>query len=231
MSMHRSILRALAALAVVALCAGVTPPATSAAPLVVALGDSITYGFGLPSRTTQNYAALYTASLGGKLVNLGQPGYACQDVLENEIPHMPSGAAVVILYCGINDVGGFDFTPAKVTRAPAATGAELAASEKSFANVLAAVRAKEPAAKVYLLNLRHWQNIGGTEPRQFAKDVDAWNAMLVATHQHVIDICGDARMYDPANFRYDDIHPNVAGSKAMAADFKSAPPSTRRCGG
>jgi lysophospholipase L1-like esterase len=231
MLMNRSFLRPVAAFAVAAVCSAAMPPASHpAAPLVVALGDSITYGYGLPSRTRQNYAALYTASIGGKLVNLGQPGYNCQDVLKNEVPNMPTGARVVILYCGTNDVGGFDFSPAKVTRAPAATDAELAAYEKTFASVLAAVRAKEPHAKLYLLNLRHWQGIDGPEPRQFARDVDAWNAMLEATHLQVVDLCGDARMYNLANFLHDEIHPNVAGSKAMAGDFKDAGPPTPRCG-
>jgi lysophospholipase L1-like esterase len=191
-------------------------------PLVVALGDSISYGHGLPNPAKQNYAALYTASIGGKLVNLSVPGYDCGDVLTNEVPRMPSGAAIVIVNCGINDVGGFDFTPPdRVTRAPALTDAELATHEHTFAKLLAQIRSKEPAAKVYLVGLRHWQRIGGAEPRQFAKDVDAWNAMLAATNLTVIDLADDPKMYDPANFLRDEMHPNVAGHQAIVSHFKN----------
>jgi len=191
-------------------------------PLVVALGDSITYGHGLPNPAKQNYAALYTASIAGKLVNLAVPGYDCGDVLDKEVPQMPAGAAVVIVNCGINDVGGFDFTPPdRVTRLPALTDAELATHERTFAKLLAQVRSNEPAAKIYLVGLRHWQRIGGTEPRQFAKDVDGWNAMLAATALTVIDLADDPSMYDPSNFLRDEMHPNVSGQRAIASHFKS----------
>jgi lysophospholipase L1-like esterase len=229
--MYRVFVRVLLAVGGLALWIAASPAPKPSRPLVVALGDSITYGYGLASRTTQNYAALYAASVGGRVVDLGQPGFACADVLKDEVPHMPSGAAVVIVNCGINDVGGFDFTPARVTRFPAVSDTELASSEKSFAALLVRVRAKEPHATLYLVNLRHWQRIDGPEPHQFAKDVDAWNAMLTATHLHVVDICDDARMYDRANFRSDEIHPNVRGSEAIASDFAAAAPATRRCGG
>jgi lysophospholipase L1-like esterase len=222
--MHRVFARAAVAL----LCSGMTAAGNAAAtraataPLVISLGDSIAYGYGLPSRSTQSYAALYAASLGGTLVNLGVPGTACQDVMEQQVPHMPLGAAVVIVNCGTNDVGGFDFTPPKVTRVPAATATELAGYEKQFAHLIALVRSKEPSAKIYLINLRHWQRMGGPEPAQFARDVDAWNAMLRATKLPVIDLSTDRRMYDPANFLSDCIHPNVAGSKAIASHFTAA---------
>jgi lysophospholipase L1-like esterase len=204
-------------------------PATGARePLVVALGDSITYGYGLPSPATQSYAALYAASIGATLKNLAVPGAVCQDVLDRQIARMPAQAAIVIVNCGTNDVGGFDFTPARVTRAPAATDAELAGYERVFAKVLARVRAKEPAARIYLINLRHWERIGAAEPPQFAKDVNVWNAMLVATHVPVVDITDDARMYDLAYFQHDELHPNVAGHKVIAGLLRAA---SRRAGG
>jgi lysophospholipase L1-like esterase len=220
--MNRAFVLAAVALVGLGISVAAARATGRATPLVVALGDSITYGYGLPSRATENYAALYTATIGGKLVNLAVPGFSCKDVLEQQVSHVTAGATVVILNCGTNDVGGFDFTPTRVTRAPAATDAELATYEKTFARLLAQVRSTAPKATVYLVNLRHWERIDGPEPRQFAKDVNAWNAMLAATHLPVVDLCGDARMYDTADFLHDRIHPNVAGSKAMASDF-SAP--------
>jgi lysophospholipase L1-like esterase len=222
LSMNRAfVLTAVALFSLGPAIVAVAASGRQGAPLVVALGDSTTYGYGLASRATQNYAALYTTSIGGKLANLAVPAYACQDVLDLEVPHMPAGAAVVIVNCGINDVGGFVFTPTHVTRVPAVTDAVLATAEKAFHRLLAQVRLKEPGAALYAVNLRHWQRMHGPEPAQFKKDVNAWNAMIAATHLRVIDLSDDARMYDPANFLSDEIHPNVAGSKAMAGKFES----------
>jgi len=67
--------------------------------LVIALGDSMTNGFGLASPSTQDYAAQYSRSIHGKLVNLAVSGSQCDDVVDNEIPNMPRSATVVILNC------------------------------------------------------------------------------------------------------------------------------------
>lgn len=190
-------------------------------PLVLALGDSITYGYGLKSPGSENYAALYAASIGGRLADLASPGYTCEDVLNQEVPHMPSGAAVVIINCGTNDVGGFDFTPpAKVTQAPASSKLELAKAEKAFSQILARVRKKEPAATIYLVNLRHWQRISATETPQVTQRINAWNAMLVATHERIIDVSSDPRMYDRKYFQRDELHPNAAGHEIIMSLFR-----------
>jgi lysophospholipase L1-like esterase len=192
-------------------------------PLVVALGDSITYGYGLPSPQTQNYAARYARRIHGRLYNLAMPGYQCDDVANDEIPKMPRGASIVILNCGANDVGGFGFTPlgkpdGRVRTAPA-NDAELKNAEGSFARALVLIRKKEPTAAIYLVNLRHWQRMTGPESLQFERDVSAWNAMLAATGLRVVDISNDPRMYR-AEFVQDDLlHPNVAGNDAIAGDF------------
>lgn len=192
-------------------------------PLVVALGDSITYGYGLPSPATENYAARYTQRIRGKLVNLAAPGFQCDDVVNNEIPRMPRGAAIVILNCGANDIGGFGFTDAykpdgtKLTAA--ANERELRAAERTFAHALALIRRKAPNATIYLVNLRHWQRMTGAEAPRFAADVSAWNAMLEATGLPVVDISGDPRMYRHPYIQADLLHPNVEGNAAIASDF------------
>jgi len=66
--------RTFAFTAIALLSAGATlaaARAVSSTPVVVSIGDSIAYEYGLPSRSTQNYAAVYDASIRGKLVNLG----------------------------------------------------------------------------------------------------------------------------------------------------------------
>ena len=89
-----------------ALC-GPSAARGSPEPIVIALGDSITYGFGLSSPATQNYAKLYARRISGTLVDLAVPGYTCADVFHAEVPKMKPGASIVILNCGTNDVGGF----------------------------------------------------------------------------------------------------------------------------
>jgi lysophospholipase L1-like esterase len=195
----------------------------AAMPLVVALGDSSTSGYGLASPSTQNYAARYTRHIHGTLANLAVPGYQCEDVVNNEIPKMPRGATVVILNCGANDVGGFGFTPEYkpdgTTRTAPANDAELAAAQQAFAHALVLIRRDEPAATIYLVNLRHWQRMTGVEAPQFARDVNAWNAMLAATGLSVVDLSGDPRMYRAAYFQADLLHPNAEGNAAIASDF------------
>ena len=57
------------------------------------------------------------------------------------------------------------------------------------------------------------------ESPQFAKDVSAWNAMLLRTGLHVVDISSDPRMYEPKYILPDILHPNVEGNAAIASDF------------
>jgi lysophospholipase L1-like esterase len=188
--------------------------------LIVALGDSITYGYLLPRPATQNYAALYASRMGARLVDLAQSGYTCGGVVRDELPKMPEHAAIVIVNCGTNDLRGFVFRPPNHSAiAPAATDAETNASMKTFAALLRAVRAKEPNAIVLLVNVRHWQRMSGPPDPQFVKDVDRWNAMLGATGLRVVDVDGDSRLYQPRYVFPDWLHPTELGHQAMAQDF------------
>jgi lysophospholipase L1-like esterase len=195
----------------------------AALPLVVALGGSTTGGYGLPSPATHNYAARYAERIHGSLVNLAVSGAQCDDVVNNEIPKMPRGASIVILDCGINDIGGFGYTPEGKPdgskRTAPANDAELSAAQRDFAHALARIHERTPAATIYLVNLRHWQRMTGIEAPQFAKDVNAWNVMLAATGLRVVDLDGDPRMYRKEYFQGDLLHPNVEGNAAIASDF------------
>jgi lysophospholipase L1-like esterase len=206
---------AVFALAVLAIGAGAQPH-----PLIVALGDSITYGWRLPHPATQNYAALYARRVGGRLVDLAVPAYTCADVARHELPRMPPGASVVILNCGTNDIGGFGpgpgTPPSGRYRIAPATATQLLAAENVYKTIVATIRRKEPAARIVAVTVRSWQRMTGPEDPRFSRDVTAWNAMIRTQPVHVADIAADPRMYRPAFVQHDLLHPTVAGNTVIA---------------
>lgn len=196
-------------------------------PFVVALGDSITYGWALPDPSTQNYASLYADRVGAEIANLAVPGYTCAQV-RVRLTRMPSGASTVILNCGTNDIGGFGAVnrglPNGHHRISPATQRELFSAEKDFRDILSIVRKKEPSARIVVLTIRHWQRMTGPEDPRFAKDVTTWNAMIRKSGVHVVDISADPRMYQAEYIQSDLIHPNVEGNDAIADDVESSLP-------
>ena len=196
-------------------------------PFVVALGDSITYGWALPEPSTQNYASLYADRVGAELANLAVPGYTCAQV-RVRLTRMPSGASTVILNCGTNDIGGFGAVEGGVPnghhRIPPATQRELFSAEKDFRDILSIVRKKEPNARIVVLTIRHWQRMTGPEDPRFAKDVTTWNAMIRKSGAHVVDIAADPRMYQLEYIQEDLIHPNIEGNDAIADDVENSLP-------
>lgn len=190
-------------------------------PLLVALGDSITYGWALPHPSSQNYTALYASRTGARLVNLAVPGYTCAQVRER-LSRMPAGASSVILNCGTNDIGGFGATKGALPnghhRIAPATQTELFSAEKDFRDILSTIRKTEPRARIIVLTVRHWQRMTGPEDPRFAKDVTTWNAMIKNAGVSVVDIAADPRMYRGAFIKPDLIHPNVAGNRVIAND-------------
>jgi lysophospholipase L1-like esterase len=191
--------------------------------LLVALGDSITYGFGLARPSTQNYAAQFAAHAHDRIVNLARPGYDCTDVLKREVPKLPAGATTVILNCGTNDIGGFDLTasglPDGHKRAVPAGPRDMHAAEGSFSRIVAQIRRRDPSAQIIIVTVRHWQRMTGPEDPRFAADVDAWNRYVRLDGVRVVDIAADPRMYLSENFREDLLHPNLAGHDAITGDF------------
>lgn len=199
-------------------------------PLVVALGDSITFGFGLTRPAQQNYAARYARRSHARLANLAVPGYTCVDVLQREVPKMPAGATVVILNCGINDIGGFGLQPSGLPdghlRSAPASRAELHASETAFVRMLAAIRRRDAGARIVVFTQRHWQRMTRREDARFAADVDAWNAFIRVPGVRVVDIAADRRFALPVAMQSDLIHPNLAGHTALLDDLERATDGT-----
>jgi len=195
----------------------VSPP-----PLVVSIGDSIAYGFGAPAPATQSYAARYARAVGARLLNLAVPGVSCADVAAVQVPKVPRDARLIIVNCGTNDVGGFGLLssglPNGRARVAPANDAQMVVAERGFTRMIAVLRRAAPRARIAVVNLRHWERMTGPEAPQFARDVDAWNAMLAATGLRVVDISADRRLYRSRYIERDLLHPNADGYLAIADD-------------
>jgi len=89
----------------------------------------------------------------------------------------------------------------------------------AFARILSDVHVREPKAAIVVLTIRHWQRMTGDEDPRFASAVNAWNEALKAKGVRVVDVSTDKRMYQPAYFQADLIHPSLAGSAAIASDL------------
>jgi lysophospholipase L1-like esterase len=211
--------------AVFVLAALVAPIAAAAAPspLVVSVGDSIAYGFGLSAPSSQSYTALYARRVGGRALNLAVPGVACVDVHNEQLRKIPHDAAVVIVNCGTNDIAGFGFyasgLPNGWQRGEPATYPELQAAERGYARLIFKLKRLAPHAQIVLVNLRHWARMTGRESPLLARDTDDWNAMLTMTGLRVVDISADRRLYSSHTIQADLLHPNAAGHAAIASDF------------
>jgi lysophospholipase L1-like esterase len=225
--MHKLTRRVVVVVMVLRLAASAAAEqALASRPLIIALGDSITYGFGLPHPSTQNYAVQYARRMHSRVVDLAVPGYACVDVMQREVPKMPPGGSVVIVNCGTNDIGGFGFSadglPDGHKRAAPATVHELQDSERTFTRMLSEIRKSERNASIIVLTLRHMQRMTGVEDSRFAADVDEWNKFIRIDGVRVVDISADRRMYQPMYFQQDLIHPNLAGNEAILDDLGAA---------
>ena len=90
------------------LAAACVPPANAASPLkIVALGDSLTAGYGLPAKdgfVPRLQAALAAKGLAAEVVNAGVSGDTAADGLARLDWSVPDGTDAVIVELGANDM-------------------------------------------------------------------------------------------------------------------------------
>jgi acyl-CoA thioesterase-1 len=187
-------LRLWAALAVLFALPAV-PPAAAAAPVhIVALGDSLTAGFGLP--VEQSFPAKLNAALAKKgvdatVANAGASGDTASGGLARLAWSVPDGTDAVILELGANDaLRGID---PKITR-------------KALDDILTKLAARQ--IPVLLCGMQAPPNMGEDYGRVF----DAIFPALASTHRVVFySFFLDGVAADSKLNQADGMHPNAAG--------------------
>ncbi len=211
-------MRCAVALAAIALagCSGGGGAAQPSAPTVyVALGDSMTYGYGTTDPATESFPAQFAAMRGTTADDLGIDGENAFGMLQNEVGHVPADATLVTVWIGVNDVD------AMVAGEPVS---EVAAQ---VAQAVADIRADAPNAVVVLLTP---VDVSLLAPDSDAYKADpttraeahavtlAYDAALRTLGPRVCDIGEDPAYYaDPAHFyAVDHYHPSDAGAAFIA---------------
>lgn len=221
-----------------------TPAVSPAAPVYVALGDSITAGA---------YGSTYTIplaqALGARLINLGKGGefsgpmhyqLSCKGcahldydgLLADEVPKIPLDATLVTLYVGTNDMWVAGDRSGDIL---ANYDAAARAYDSNIRAIVKAVRLRVPGARIVVAtvpNGAHRPAAHAWSPILRQGETNLANSMkqtLISTGLPIVDLECEPGMYDDANFGGPiDPHPNAKGFAIIAADFLSviqhAPP-------
>jgi acyl-CoA thioesterase-1 len=175
-------------------------PAAEAPVRIVALGDSIVAGFGLPADATftaRLQQALAAKGIAAEIVNAGVSGDTASGGLARLDWSVPEGADAVIVALGGNDMlRGID---PKVTR-------------KALEAIV--TRLKQRGIAVLLAGMRAAPNLGA----DFVRAFDAIYPELAAAHDLVLypflleGVAADHRLNQA-----DGIHPSAAGVQVIVA--------------
>lgn len=187
------------ALSMSVMAAASSPPKAVAGGLYVAIGDSITFGYGLEAPGRDAFPYLVAQQLGVRVLDLGIPGVDSRGALAFETPRVPRNATIVTIFVGTND--------ADRIRRGTFSDAEF---RNTYRSLIAAAHAAAPFAQIYLLT-----------PETVMADrwgvTDFIRSQANATAK-LIDLDRDRRLHLRANYQPDFIHPNVAGQRQIAWD-------------
>lgn len=196
MTDRRLFLRALLAMGL----APATATAQARPFTIVAFGDSLTAGYGLPraqSLPARLEARLKAAGYNVRIVNAGLSGDTTAGGLARFDFAVPRGADAVLIGLGANDM------------------LQGMSPEAAARNLDAMVtRAKARGARVALLGMRAPSNWGAAYARRF----DAMYPTLARKHGVALDpFVLEGVALDPALNQSDGIHPNATGADRIAA--------------
>jgi lysophospholipase L1-like esterase len=186
-----------------------SPPKADTGGLYVAIGDSITFGYGLNAPGRDAFPYLVAQRLGLRVLDLGIPGVDARGALAFESPRVPRTATIVTIFVGTND--------ADRIRRGTFSDAEF---RTTYRSLIAAAHAAAPFAQIYLLT-----------PETIM--ADRWGVTDFIRSQanasaKLIDLDRDRRLHLRTNYQPDFIHPNVAGQRQIAWDVMEG---LRRYGG
>jgi acyl-CoA thioesterase I len=184
-------------------CVLVSAGGTAAAerPLkIVALGDSLTAGFGLPAEAAfpaKLAAALKAKGVAVTIANAGVSGDTAAGGLGRLDWSVPEGTDAVILELGAND---------------ALRGLDPELTKHSLDSILRMLAARHVA--VLLAGMRAPPNLGA----DYTRDFDAIYPALASTHSVIFyPFFLDGVAADPKLNQGDGLHPNAAGVDAIVA--------------
>jgi len=167
---------------------------------IVALGDSITAGYGLP--TDQAFPAKLTRALEAKgyavsIANAGVSGDTTGGGLDRLDWSVPQGTEAVILELGANDM---------------LRGLDPAATKTTLEEILSKLDQRH--IPVLLVGMKAVRNLG----LDYARNFDAIYPALASTHSVVFyPFFLDGVATDPQFNQGDGLHPNAAGVDVIVA--------------
>jgi acyl-CoA thioesterase-1 len=180
--------------------AGVAAAAGSRPLKIVALGDSLTAGYGLPADTAfpaRLEAALKAKGIAAMIVDAGVSGDTASGGLGRLDWSVPPGTDAVILELGAND---------------ALRGIDPAVTKNALDKILGKLEQRHIA--VLLAGMRAPRNMGA----EYAKAFDAIYPALASTHPVVFySFFLDGVAADAKFNQADGMHPNPAGVDAIVA--------------
>ena len=185
----------LAACSVAVVAATAARPAGAAAPIkIVALGDSLTAGLGLPTKdifVPQLQAALAADGVAAEIANAGVSGDTAADGLARLDWSVPQGTDAVILELGANDM---------------LRGLKPQVTRDALDAILQRLAARHIA--VLLCGMRAAPNLGAAYGAEFARIFPELAAKYgVPLYPFFLDgVAADRKLLQP-----DGMHPNAAG--------------------
>lgn len=186
-------------------------PAHASRIVYVALGDSLTFGFGADHPATDNYPALLARHLpvGSRVLNLGTPGITIADALDQELPTaLAAHPTLVTVWLGYNDV--------TLATAPSAYAASLA-------QMLAALRKQH--AHIFVANMPNPRLVPITALNPDDHLARKYNMLIASTAARfgatVVDVYANTRAVwgRSAQVSDDDQHLTTKGYAALARVF------------
>ncbi len=167
---------------------------------IVALGDSLSAGFGLPVEAafpSKLAEALKAKSVAVTIVNAGVSGDTASGGLDRLDWSVPDGTDAVILELGAND---------------ALRGLDPAVTKSALETILRKLADRH--IPVLLAGMQAPRNLGA----DYARDFDAIYPALASTHPVVFyPFFLDGVATDPRLNQADGLHPNVAGVDVIVA--------------
>ncbi|WP_079477721.1 SGNH/GDSL hydrolase family protein [Halobacillus salinus] len=200
-------------------------PTSAESKQLVALGDSIPYGYHLPSPSDQSFPSLIAKEKGWKLTNLSKPGMTSTQLLaaikhEEEFQQALKEADIVVLYIGGNDL--LNLLKENKGLSGLTKGEVGKVSSKLIRNLSAIMMElnKRTDAKVLLYNLYNPYPDAG-----FSIDLPLdYINMQYATVAELLDYVMDVKVIDaskafhkhPEYLIIDDVHPTIIGQHVLA---------------